>query len=187
MPVVVELETRFGCVEIALDHEHAPKTAAHFESLVKKGIFDDAYFYRIVHADVESNVGGIDVIQGGVGWDRADESPTVEHESTLETGLTNCHGAVSLGRSQESDAGSEFFVCIGDQSVLDARGDGTGMDGGFAVFGHVIGGMDIVETIHGLPADGEPPGRDERFRGQFLTENVKIESMKLVRSPGDTG
>ena len=185
MPVIVKLETRFGPIEIALDHEHAPKTATHFESLVENGILDDAFFYRIVHANVESSAGGIDIVQGGVGWDRAGESPTVVHESTLETGLTHDHGAVSLGRSSESDAGSEFFVCIGDQSALDARGDGTKADAGFAAFGHVIHGMDVVEKIHSLPADGDPPGGDERFRGQFLTESVRISSVRLVRSPMD--
>ena len=60
-----------------------------------------------------------------------------------------------------------------------------GADGGFAVFAHVISGMDIVETIHNLPADGDPPGGDERFRGQFLTENVVIESATVVREAGE--
>ncbi len=187
MPVLVELETRFGPIGIALDHEHAPRTAAHFESMVADGIFEDAFFYRVVHASVESSVGGIDVVQGGVGWDKADRSPTVEHESTLQTGLTHCHGAVSLGRSAESDAGSEFFVCIGDQSMLDARGDGEDAVSGFAVFGRVVRGMEIVEKIHGLPADGDPPGGDERFRGQFLSENVAIERMELVGGRGGAG
>lgn len=186
MPAVVELETRLGHIEIALDHEHAPQSAKHFESLVEDGVFADALFYRVVHAAAESSVGGIDVVQGGVGWEKAGESPTVAHESTAQTGLTHCHGAVSLGRSPESDAGSEFFICIGDQSVLDARGDGTGADGGFAVFGHVILGMDIIEKIHRLPADGDPPGGDERFRGQFLTENVSIEDVNVVRDTGGT-
>lgn len=183
LPAVVELETRFGPIEIALDHERAPNSAAHFESLIRDGVLDYASFYRIVHANADSSVGGIDVVQAGVGWDKADKSPTVAHESTLQTGLTNCHGAVSLARSAEADAGSEFFVCIGDQSVLDARGDGTGADGGFAVFGHVVLGMDVVERIHRLPADGDPPGEDERFRGQFLSENVRIESTKVVNEP----
>mgnify|MGYP001823437565 CR=1 FL=1 len=184
MPVIVELGTRFGPIGMALDHEHAPKTAAHFESLVENGVFEDAFFYRIVHADVESSVGGIDVVQGGVGWDRASDSPTVAHESTVQTGLTHCHGAVSLGRSADADAGSEFFICIGEQSALDARGDGEGADGGFAVFAQVVSGMDVVEKIHNLPADGDPPGGDERFRGQFLSENVQIEGARLVRESG---
>ena len=185
MPVIVEFETRLGPIGIALDHEHAPRTAAHFQSLVRDGIFGNAFFYRVVHSDVESRVGGIDVVQGGVGWDRADSSPTVRHESTAETGLTHSHGAISLGRSAESDAGSEFFVCIGDQSVLDARGDGTGANAGFAVFGHVTTGMEIIEQIHRLPAEGKPPGGDERFRGQFLTENVKITRARLLGGPND--
>lgn len=178
MPAIVELETHFGAIEIALDHEHAPKSAEHFASLVNNGVFDDAFFYRIVHADAESSVGGIDVVQGGVGWEGADRSPTVAHESTAQTGLTHCHGAVSLGRSLESNAGSEFFICIGDQSKLDARDDNP--DSGFAVFAHVTGGMDVVERIHKLPADGDPPGGDERFRGQFLTDNVSIDNIRVV-------
>lgn len=183
LPTLLRFDTRFGVLEIALDHEHAPKTAAHFQELAERGILQDAVFYRIVHADAASSVGGIDVIQGGVGWERAGESPTVAHESTAQTGLTHCHGAVSLGRSPESDAGSEFFICIGDQSILDANDDDK--NGGFAVFAHVTRGMDVVGTIHNLPADGDPPGGDERFRGQFLTENVSIENVRVIRDAGD--
>ena len=183
MPTLLRLETRLGALEIAFDHEHAPTTAAHFQKLCEDGILDDAFFYRIVHSDVASGVGGIDVVQGGVGWEKAGESPTVRHESTAHTGLTHCHGAVSLGRSAESDAGSEFFICIGDQSRLDAADNDA--NGGFAVFAHVVKGMDVVEKIHNLPADGDPPGGDERFRGQFLTENVKIENVSVIRDPGD--
>ena len=183
LPTLLNLDTKFGALEITLDHEHAPKTAAHFQGLAERGVLQDAFFYRIVHADAESSVGGIDVVQGGVGWEKARESPTVAHESTALTGLTHCHGAVSLGRSQESDAGSEFFICIGDQSKLDARDDDK--DSGFAVFAHVTRGMGVVETIYNLPADGDPPGGDERFRGQFLTEYVEIENIRVFQDVGD--
>ena len=183
MAATVKLKTGLGLIEIALDHAHAPKTAAHFASLVDKGALDGASFYRVVRADVESSVGGIDVVQGGVGWDKADQSPTVAHESTLQTGLTHSHGAVSLGRSTKMDAGSEFFICIGDQSVLDARGDDD--DDGFAVFARVISGMDVVESIHNLPADADPPGGDERFRGQFLRYAVVIETATVAHTAGD--
>ncbi len=183
MRTLLKLETRLGSIEIEIDHSNAPKTAAHFRRLAEDGVLDDAFFYRVVHSSAESTVGGIDVVQGGVGWDRAAESPTVAHESTVQTGLTHCHGAVSLGRSQESDAGSEFFICIGDQSKLDAAGDDA--TSGFAVFAHVVGGMDVVQRIHNSPADADPPGGDERFRGQFLTENVNIENVSIVRDSGD--
>ncbi len=173
-PVVI-MATALGEITLELDMQRAPVTASHFLSLIERELLQEACFYRVVH---KSNTPGklptIDVIQGGLGFDLAATLPTVRHEPTTETGLRHRDGALSLARGNAQDATGEFFICIGDQPVLDAGVlDGPGA-AGFAAFGHVISGMETVKAIHALPADGSPPVGAEFLAGQFLTEPLAV-------------
>jgi peptidyl-prolyl cis-trans isomerase A (cyclophilin A) len=169
------LSTHLGDILVELDAERAPRTAGHFLRLAETGALAGASFYRITHPDPSKTPPlTIDVVQGGVGWERCLALPTVAHEPTSQTGLRHVDGVISLARSAERDGSSEFFICLGDQPVLDAS-DGAGpAAAGFAAFGRVVEGMEVVRAIHGLPADAPPPGGDLRFAGQFLTDPVAI-------------
>jgi peptidyl-prolyl cis-trans isomerase A (cyclophilin A) len=175
MMPLIRIETAYGVIDIEPDIGKAPKTAAHFLRLIHDGYLQGAEFYRIVRSSGIAGVAPtIDIIQGGVGWERCMTLPEVEHEPTDVTGLRHRDGTISLARSAEKNASSEFFICIGDQPLLDAGAmEGPGAIG-FAAFGQVRAGMDVVRRIQGLVADAEPPGGDARFRNQFLTEPPAI-------------
>lgn len=171
----VRLRTEHGDIVIALDTVRAPRTATHFRRLVKSHALDGSVFYRTVRRNPPGEgPPTIDLIQGGLGFDRAAEPPSVPHEGTDETGLSHVDGAVSLARAWDEDPRGEFFICIGDLPILDAGG-ASGQAGGYAVFGRVIEGMNVVRTIHQLKSDAPvPAGADEKLLGQFLDEPVAI-------------
>ncbi|MEJ1969984.1 MAG: peptidylprolyl isomerase [Rhizomicrobium sp.] len=177
----IRIKTPLGDIDVALDTEHAPKTAAHFLDLIRAGHLDDAAFYRIVRSSGTEGVPpSIDIIQGGVGWERCMGLPSVAHERTDVTGLRHCDGAISLARSADTNASSEFFICIGDQPMLDAGAMPGAAEIGFAVFGKVASGMDVVRAIQSLPAERDPPGGDARFVKQFLTDLVPITTIEIL-------
>ncbi len=172
-PLIV-MDTRFGRITAELDALRAPVTSAHFLSLIRNGLLRDACFYRVVHrSNTPGTLPTIDVIQGGLGFERAGTLPAVRHEPTSETGLAHRTGTLSLARGQQ-DATGEFFICLDEHPVLDAGGTEGPGSAGFAAFGQVIGGMDVVRTIHGLSADAPPPPGAEFLAGQFLTEPVPV-------------
>jgi peptidyl-prolyl cis-trans isomerase A (cyclophilin A) len=170
------LTTALGVIRIELNAAKAPLTAAHILRLADEGAFAGASFYRATSPDPSVTPPmTIDVIQGGIGWERCDGLPSVAHESTSVTGLSHVDGAVSIGRWADRGATSEIFICLGDQPSLDAREGDTPFAAGFAVFGQVVEGMEVVRAIHQQPRGGEPPAGSERFRGQFLTAPVAFE------------
>ena len=168
------LVTRLGPIRIKLHADRAPRTTAHIIALVRAGAFETgASFYRTARpTDRTDPPMTIDVIQGGVGWERCEQLPSVDHEPTSVTGLSHIDGALSIGRWADRGATSEIFICIGDQSSLDARTGDEPFAAGFAVFGQVIEGMDIVRSIHDQPSGRSAPPGQERFAGQFLTAPV---------------
>ena len=147
------IETNYGDIEVELYPDKAPKTVAAFLSYIDSGYFKNSSFYRVVkNEDMGGNNYGL--IQGGIF--RTNETlhlPGIEHESTKQTGLSHTSGTISLARTSPGSANTEFFICVGDQSQFDY---GNGADGqGFAAFGKVFKGMDIVRKIQDRPANGE--------------------------------
>lgn len=179
---LLALATALGTIRIALHVDRAPLTCAHIRDLVEAGAFEDASFYRATRPDDRTEPPmTIDVIQGGIGWERCEKLSSVAHEPTSHTGLSHVDGAVSIGRWADRGGTSELFICIGDQTSLDARPGSDPFAAGFAVFGQVVEGMDIVRAIHALPCDASPPAGHERFAGQFLTNAVRFQpSMTMV-------
>lgn len=169
--------TPLGEITIELDYEHAPITSAHFESLIRSSALDGGHFYRVVHkSNTPGHLPTIDVIQGGLGFERAGTLPGVEHESTEQTGLRHVEGTISLARGADTLATGEFFICLGAFPVLDAGTlEGPGAKG-FAAFGRVTHGMDVVRAIHNLPADGPTPEGWDMLKGQFLTAPIPFTS-----------
>ena len=171
----VRLETDLGAIVLEVYPDRAPASAANFLRYVDEGRFDGASFYRVVTPDNQpDNPVKIEVVQGGLGFadDHPRRLPPIPHETTAETGLAHRDGTVSMARLEPGTASSEFFICVGDQPELDFGGRRNPDGQGFAAFGRVVEGMDVVRRIHALPADG-----------QMLAEPVTIRRAVRV---GDT-
>ncbi len=163
----VALVTEAGSIIVEVYQDKAPLTAANFLRYVDEGLFSRASFYRALHPDNQpKDTTKISVLQGGLAPDFSAALPPIRHESTAQTGLRHLDGTVSMVRQAAGTARSEFFVCIGDQPALDAGGKRNPDGKGFAAFGKVVEGMDVVRKIHEMPA-----------KGQLLLEPVKITSI----------
>lgn len=162
----VFISTEAGDIIIEIYADKAPITSANFLTLVGTGTFDEkACFYRVVRPDNQpNNPVKIEVIQGGLVVDSLiDIFQPIAHETTAQTGVIHTDGTISMARSEPGTASTEFFICIGDQPELDFGGKRNPDGQGFAAFGKVIEGMDIVKKIQQM--------KDEN---QYLKKPVKI-------------
>jgi len=153
-PVLVHLETAKGAIDIAVDVAHAPITAANFLRYVDGGFYDGGRFHRAVRAQTETRKDyPIEVIQASIDSARQRNGfGTIPLERTNVTGLKHLNGTVSMARSTAADsATSDFFICIGDQPELDFGGRRNADGQGFAAFGRVVSGMDVVRAIQQSP------------------------------------
>ena len=150
---IVDIETEFGVITVELYQNEAPITVANFLEYVKLGIFKDGVFYRVVTMDNQpDNDIKIEVIQGGLGWiDHAGRLDSIAIETTEQTGIKHLNGTISMARATPGSADSEFFICVGAQPQLDFNGLRNPDKQGFAAFGKVIEGMDVVLEIHKSP------------------------------------
>lgn len=149
----VKMKTELGDIVLEIDTINAPVTAANFLKYVDAKIFDSAYFYRVVRMDNQPNNDiKIEVIQGGLKDDDSPLSlPPIKHETTDKTGILHNDGVISMARNEPGTASSEIFICIGDQPELDFGGKRNPDGQGFAAFGKVIKGMDVVKEIQSKP------------------------------------
>ena len=153
----VVVHTQLGDIEMELDAVHAPATTANFLRYVKDGFLYGRMFHRTVtmQNQPDSPV-KIEVIQAGINPERKkDGFPAIALERTSVTGLNHVDGAVSMARGGPDSATSDFFICIGDQPELDFGGKRNADGQGFAAFGRVVRGMDVVRKIQGSPAEGQ--------------------------------
>lgn len=158
----VDLVTRFGTIRVEVDSARAPRTAANFLRYVDEGRYAEAAFYRVRREDAELMQAPTAIVQGGLyGGDKSKLLPPVPLESTRQTGLRHTEGALSMARFDVSSAQAEFFIVMGDQPHLDYR---DGQRPGYAAFGRVVEGMDLVRQIRDLPLDGERLLRPIPFR-----------------------
>jgi peptidyl-prolyl cis-trans isomerase A (cyclophilin A) len=169
-PVQVIIQTEKGDIEVALDSAHAPKTVANFLKYVDGKYYDGGRFHRTVTPDNQpGNKVKIEVIQAGINPEKMkDEFPPIALERTRDTKLFHKDGTVSMARDGPYAATSDFFICIGDQPELDFGGKRNPDGKGFAAFGRVVKGMDVVRKIQTAPAEG-----------QTLTPAIKI--VRVVR------
>ena len=168
-PVRVAVETDAGSITMEIDLAHAPVTAANFLKYVDGGFYEGGRFHRTVTMDNQpTNKVKIEVIQAAASAGREKEYfPPIALERTSVTGLSHVDGAVSMARDGPDTARDEFFICIGPQPALDFGGARNPDGQGFAVFGRVVSGMDIVRKIQMSPAEGQrltPPVRIVRVR-----------------------
>lgn len=168
----VEVETSMGNILLEIDTVHAAVTAANFLKLVDQGAYLNASFYRVVRPDNQpQSPVKIEVIQGGLMDDKViDSYPAIAHETTEKTGLKHLDGTLSMARNQPGTARTEFFICVGNQPELDWGGKRNPDGQGFAAFGQVVDGMNVVLQIQQQSDDG-----------QYLVEPVQIYNIKRVR------
>jgi peptidyl-prolyl cis-trans isomerase A (cyclophilin A) len=160
--VPVAIDTSLGRIVVALDKTHAPITTANFLHYADTHHFDGETFYRAMH------VGDGGLIQGGISSDARKLFPPISHEPTSKTGLHNVAGAISMANAGAGTARADFFILASDIPSLDATADQPG----FAVFGHVIEGMDVVQKILASPVSATKG--EGAMKGQMLEPTVKI-------------
>lgn len=175
--VRVLMKTSLGDIQLELYPDQAPATVANFLRYVDGGHYDGGTFYRSVTRENDNGSPVIEVIQGGI-LPRQAPFPGVVHETTRETGILHTDGVISMARSEPGTAASEFFICIGEQPGLDYGQVRNADKKGFAAFGRVVSGMDVVEKIHRQRADAPSPS--EYLKNQILSEPVKILSVTRV-------
>ncbi len=170
--VRVIIRTELGDIQVELAAKQAPVTVANFLKYVDGKFFDGGSFHRTVKPDNQpDNKIRIEVIQAGINPKKEkDQFPPIKLERTSRTKLTHKNGTISMARDGPDSATSDFFICIGDQPELDYGGRRNPDGQGFAAFGKVTKGMDVVKKIQAAPA-----------KGQKLTPPIKI--LKIERQP----
>ena len=173
-PVRIEIRTALGAITAELDPGRAPATVANFLHYLDAGLFDGGRFHRAVTPENQPrDAVRIEVVQGGPSPARAVQGfPPIALERTSATGLRHLDGTLSMARSDPDTATSDFFVCIGDQPALDFGGPRNPDGQGFAAFGRVVAGMDVVRASQATPT-----------RGQQIDPPVAIESIRRSTPP----
>jgi len=168
----VILDTDLGAIEIEVYPEKAPLSAGDFLNYVDRKYYHGQGFYRVVRADNDPREMGMSLIQGGR-LDLEHIGDFIAHENTKQTGLRNDAGSVAIAR-EEPGTGSAayFFINVGNNNFLDQGGERNPDGEGYAVFGKVVAGMDVVENIQ--KGDSKGSVDDERVKGQYLTTPVMI-------------
>ncbi len=155
----VIIETNFGNIEVELYPEKAPKSVNAFLSYVDSGLYKGCSFYRVLKEENQPSAAfKTELIQGGIwqtNYKKGIALPHIPHEPTNVTGLLHTNGTISLARTTPGTASSEFFICVGDQHAYDYGGRANPDGQGYAAFGKVFKGMDVVKAIHHQPEDGE--------------------------------
>src|SRR5262245_59443176 len=168
---VVVFETQKGTIEVEVDGVHAPVTAANFLRYVDGGFFDGGLVNRAVRPDttVRHDI-EIQVIQFQIDEAREKDSfPPIALERTSVTGLKHVNGTISMARGGPDTATGSFSIVIGDQPSMDFGGRRNPDGQGFAAFGHVIRGMDVVKAIQ-----ASPTGRAGPYKTESLEPPIKI-------------
>jgi peptidyl-prolyl cis-trans isomerase A (cyclophilin A) len=170
----VDLETGAGKLVIELYPDKAPITVANFLHYVDTHRYVGTHFFRAARAPGAPTVG---LVQAGGFTDASKLYKPIAHEPTSQTGLHHGDGTVSMAREKPGSAQADFFIAVGDAPYLDAGNPAGPADGlGYAAFGRVVEGMDVVRAILAMPTDGKP--RNPSMQGQILTNPVPILSTK---------
>lgn len=160
----VAIETSVGTIIVAVDQKRAPRTSANFLAYVDDGRFDGVTFYRAARRKADPKLG---LIQGGIDTDARRSLPPIPHEPTSRTGIRHLDATLSMARPNRPDSAmGNFFITAGATPNMDARGDYIG----YAAFGHVVAGMDVVRKILAVPTCcGSGP-----MRGQMIIRPIAI-------------
>lgn len=171
--VQVALDTSAGRIIVAVHVAMAPITARNFLRYVDQKRLDGTTFYRAV--------GTVDFgfVQGGTQNDPARTLPPIAHEPTTQTGLTHDEGALSMARYAPGSATGDFFIVLGKMPSMDAQPSSSpGDNQGFAVFAHVVEGMDVVRAILSTPKS--PTAGEGVMKGQMLQHPIRITTARRL-------
>lgn len=172
----VVLSTGLGDITLELDAKRAPITVRNFARYVVEKRYDGTNFYRAAHFSADIQPYGL--IQGGTQNDPSRILPPIAHEPTSETGILHKAWAISMARYEPGTATGDFSILLADLPGLDANPGGTGDTAGYAAFGHVVAGQDVVRKIWDAPLS---PTRGEGFlKGQMIDMPVRILSARRV-------
>ena len=172
--VRVALQTAAGPILLELEAQRAPKTTANFLRYVDQKRLDGTAFYRAVKVQP-----GYGLVQGGVRYDPGRVLPSIPHEPTSITGLSHVDGTISMARAAPGTANGDFFICVGAMPSMDAHPGQPGDSQGFAAFGHVVEGMDIVRRM--LDAPTSPTEGQGVMKGQMLSPPIKIVAARRAK------
>jgi peptidyl-prolyl cis-trans isomerase A (cyclophilin A) len=166
----VIIRTDAGDIEVELYLRQAPVTAGAFLSYVDSGFYKNASFYRVLNEDNQvTGAASSKLIQGGI-WKtnhaKAVSVPGVPHEPTSRTHILHTNGVISLARDKPGTGTTEFFICVGDQPGFDYGGENNPDGQGYAAFGKVVKGMDVVRTIY------QQPENNQRFTPSIRIDNI---------------
>ena len=171
--VQVSLQTSAGTIVLALEKERAPVTTANFLRYVDQKKLDGVTFYRTVK--VTPTIG---FIQGGTRNDPKRTLPPIKHESSSATGVHAVDGTIAMARNAPGTAAGDFFILVGDEPTMDADPKATGDNQGFAAFGHVVEGMDVVRQI--MDAATSPTQGVGVMKGSMIAAPIRIVAAKRV-------
>jgi len=171
----VAIQTSAGTFTVEIDTARAPITGANFLRYVDEGRFEGMTFYRAM-----PGYNGSGLIQGGTNQDRERTLPPIAHEPTTETGLSHTDGALSMPRFEPGTAAGDFTVMVGDMTYLDARPAADGDNLGYAVFGRVVRGMEVVRAILAAPVSATEG--EGVMRGQMLEPRIEIQRVWRVEN-----
>ncbi len=178
----VVIETDKGDISLELYPEQAPISVENFIQNIKAGLYAGGRFYRASRPDnnLSAKRKVLTLIQGGKNEQQQARAP-IAHETSRLTGISHLDGVISMARLDPGTASSEFFICIGDNSGLDYGSDRypEGQRQGYATFGRVIIGMDVVVKIQHLPTGNKAKNADDWFGQQLINDTVVIKRMVI--------
>ncbi len=177
--VRVDLNTGAGVIVLELYPDKAPITVANFLRYVKGKRYDGVDLYRAVRTPGAPQTG---FIQGGVQNDPKRVLPPIKLEPTSQTGLHHKEGTITMARFAPNSATSDFVIMVGDAAYMDANPSASNATGGgdnlgYAAFGQVVSGMDVVKAILAAPTGGKP--RNPVMQGQILAPPIPILSARV--------
>jgi len=177
----VVIATELGDIVVALETERAPVTAANFLRYADEKRFDGIVFYRAMRLDWDPQPNGL--VQAGTQFDPKRVLPPIAHEPTSATGVTHVAGAISMARYEPGSATGDFSIMLSAQPFLDAdpASDDPERRAGYAAFGHVVEGMEVVRAIFDAPVD--PEKGEGAMKGQMLARPVKVLSVRRAEAP----
>ncbi len=179
--VRVEMVTALGPIVIDLDHKRAPITVRNFVRYVDTRRFDGMSFYRAMHLDWGTQPNGI--VQTGLRGNSLKVFPPIAHEPTSQTGILHKAGTLSMARLAPGTAAADFSILLSDLEGFDADPKSTNPElrAGYAAFGQVISGMEVVRKIYDAPRS---PMLGEGFmKGQMLAPEIKVLTVRRVAIP----
>lgn len=171
--IMVIISTSIGNIDVQLFTENAPLTTKNFLKYIDDKSYLNAEFFRVVRPDNDNGSPKISVIQANI--TTKDELQAIKLETTETTGIKHLNGTLSMARGAPNTATSSFFICINPQPSLDFGGERNPDNLGFAAFGRVVNGMDIVKKINTITKT--KASDDEYLEGQLLSSPIVIKNI----------